>query len=475
MATTTTLKKVLVLSSDARTCQIVSKSLADSYNVYATPTVNPDIPRFVMNFKPDLLICDYALLRQAAAASRLVASVTPPLLGDPGNRVPATAHSTTVELGQGGPQPARILCLLDRDDDEAILESYDHADDFVTVPLNGAELKQRVMGLFEGELDNLEVTDPNEDSGPWPETPPASWSFSRPGKRRSRSRSVAKRKGNSPLHIGPYEIIEMIGRGGYGVVYKAVDRSNDIPVALKMLPKESGQDAEAIKRFYRETQAVRQLDHPNIVRFYDVDTHNGRMYFTMELVEGTDLKDIADHEAPLDLRRAANYVCQVANGLKTLEPLQFVHRDVKPENMILCADGTVKLIDFGLVKMAHAKSITHIDEVLGTVYYMGPEYLTGSNDLDIRYDIYSLGVTFYYFLTGQYPFVGKNTNHILEMHCRKPVPRVRLKNPKVPEVIDDLISRMMAKDRKQRPSPADLIDNMVKLLGPTILHRKAVS
>lgn len=467
MATLTSSKKILVLSSDARACHAATSALSKKYSVYATPCDRDDVTRYIFKMSPDVVLCDLALLRAVAASARLASSGE----GKEKRVVDIDPGNTTVELNspKSGPQ---IIAFVHTGEETRILEVFDHgAEDYVLTPILEEELKSKVDMLFDEDPGNV-TTPPTYHAEP-AEVPAPIFNT-----RQNTDKFACDNQVPAPILapvndpkviVGNYELGPIVGQGGYGVVYRAVERTTGQVVALKMLPKEAGQQPEAVARFFRESAAIGRLNHPNIVKFFESDSHQGRFYFTMELCEGIDLKDLADQQAPLDLVQAANYISQIACGLSAISSLGFVHRDVKPENMLLCRDGRVKLIDFGLVKMVDAVTITCDNDVLGTPYYMGPEYIAGGTELDARYDMYSLGVTFFVFLTGHYPFVGRNTAHVLEKHLREDPPHARMHNPKIPEVIDRLIVRMMAKLPDDRPTPKELIDELASLLGHKVL------
>ena len=172
-------------------------------------------------------------------------------------------------------------------------------------------------------------------------------------------------------------------------------------------------------------------------------------------------------ESPLPERRAAHFVAQCASALGALGSLGFVHRDIKPENMVVLPDDRLKLIDFGLVKIHDTATITSQDDVLGTPYFMAPEYISAACKPDVRYDIYSLGVSFFNMLTGEYPFEGKNAAHVMEKHLREPAPAPSTRNPKLTQACDKLVLRMLEKDPKKRPqTPDELLALLRPLLAP---------
>ncbi len=266
--------------------------------------------------------------------------------------------------------------------------------------------------------------------------------------------------------LGRYEIRGMLGRGGYGVVYRAHDVALGRDVALKVLPRDLHDNPEAVARFFRESTAISRLDHPNIVKFYEVGSYRGRLYFTMELIHGRTLKDIADHEAPLPPREATWYVAGIAGALAAIDSLGLVHRDVKPENVLITRDGGVKLIDFGLVRMHDTAAITSQEDVLGTPYFMCPEYIRAPGIPDIRYDLYALGVTYFHLLTGEYPFDGKNAAQVMEKHLRAPAPDVAQYQPGVPLVARKAVERLLRKEPERRPQTPQEVLYMLKPLLP---------
>jgi CheY-like chemotaxis protein len=441
-----TLKKVLMLSDNPRICQDATSALREDYSIFATRCKPERVGAALVQMRPDLVVCDRRLIRSVSAAAQLQAQVC--------QQSALSVDASTVPV-ERGVRP-RLMILLGEGEERFILDCFEHgADDYIFTPILGHEMKAKVEALIGDVVDDAE---PSEgDSGP-AEVIPEDTEPTRIGQ--------APVAAAGPSVLGRYQLREIIGQGGYGVVYRAVDHRDGASVALKLLPREASEQPESVARFFRESSAIARLNHPNIVRFCEFDSFQGRYFFTMELVDGIDLKDLADRDAPFPVERAANYVAQVARGLSAINSIGFVHRDVKPENMILCHDGTLKLIDFGLVKIRDAATITCENDVLGTPYYMGPEYIAGDVVLDVRYDIYSLGVTFYVLLTGQYPFVGRNTAHVLEKHLREKPPHVRVVNPEVPMALDDLICRMLAKEPRDRPqSPAALIEELIAIFG----------
>jgi serine/threonine protein kinase len=254
--------------------------------------------------------------------------------------------------------------------------------------------------------------------------------------------------------FGKYVILEFLGQGGMGRVYLAHHKLMHRLVALKMLPKKG--DPSTIGRFLREARAVAALDHPNIVRAHDMDHHNNVHYMVMEYVDGTDLHGLVETHGPLDVTRAAHYIAQTAQGLRHAHHAGWVHRDIKPSNLLLNRQGTVKILDMGLARLFHDRTdalTKNFDDktVLGTIDYLSPEQAMNSHDVDIRTDIYSLGATFYFLVTGTPPFGGEGTvAQKLVWHQLKQPQSVRELSPEVPEEMARVLQKMMAKNPAER-------------------------
>jgi serine/threonine protein kinase len=257
-----------------------------------------------------------------------------------------------------------------------------------------------------------------------------------------------------------YEILEYLGQGGMGRVFLAQHTLMRRLVALKLLPASTKTaDPAAVERFLREARAVAALDHPNIVRAHDLDHHNNVYYMVMEYVEGSDLQGLVRSHGPLDILRAAHYVAQTARGLHHAHQAGWVHRDIKPGNLLLNRQGTVKILDMGLARLFRDQSDALTKDfgdksVLGTLDYLSPEQVMNSHDVDTRTDIYSLGATFYFLLTGAPPFPeGTVAQKLLWHQLKDPAPVGDLR-PEVPEHMALVVETMMAKspaDRYQDP------------------------
>ena len=202
--------------------------------------------------------------------------------------------------------------------------------------------------------------------------------------------------------VSHYRILERLGEGGMGVVYKAQDTHLDRPVALKFLPPHLGTDPDVRARFIQEAKSASSIDHSNICTILDIDeTDDGRLFIAMSCYEGESLKDKIER-GPLPIEDAVDYAIQIAQGLSLAHEAGIIHRDIKPDNVMITRRGVVKIVDFGLAKMAET-SLTKTGKTLGTTMYMSPEHARGGK-VDVRTDIWSLGVVLYEMLTGKQPF-----------------------------------------------------------------------
>lgn len=264
------------------------------------------------------------------------------------------------------------------------------------------------------------------------------------------------------FRIGPYAIKEQIGQGGMGAVYLAEHTTLSRKVALKVLTPGADSDTKlAVERFLREARAAAALDHPNIVRLHDVGQFGTTYYIVMELVEGDTLDKLVTKSGSLPCGKAVEYIAQAASGLQHAYEKGFIHRDIKPQNLILSKDGTVKILDMGLARSSEErdKLTANIDigAIVGTADYIAPEQAVNDPNVDIRADIYSLGATFYTLVTGRPPF-GGNTTQKLVQHQVKDAPSLTRMDKTLPKELADVVSKMMAKKKEQRfRTPADVI------------------
>ena len=267
-----------------------------------------------------------------------------------------------------------------------------------------------------------------------------------------------------------YVVERLIGKGGYGAVYKVRHEVLDTPFALKVLDPEVAKDKpEYVKRFVREAKLASKLRHPSLVAVHDAgyDEERGIYYIVMDFVQGSTLREAIALGGAMDDKEAVRIIGHVASVLDAAGSLGVVHRDIKPENIILMPDGAVKLIDLGVAKVGREiDSIrTMANTVFGTPGYMSPEQAADSSTVDTRSDIYSLGVVFYEMLSGSSPYAGKTPNSLMqELLSPKPLPDVRNVNPNVSIKLSAVISLMCAKRVDERvKSPGELLDTLKRL------------
>jgi serine/threonine protein kinase/Tol biopolymer transport system component len=248
--------------------------------------------------------------------------------------------------------------------------------------------------------------------------------------------------------VSHFRIVERLGRGGMGVVYKAVDLRLERTVALKFLSAESGAGEEGRRRFLREARAASALDHPNICTLYEIgETDEGQLFLAMAFCEGETLAQRLAR-GPLRLATAIELAVQVAAGLEAAHEKGIVHRDIKPSNLIVAPGGALKIVDFGIARRADQTLLTHAGMALGTTVYMSPEQLRGE-DVDRRTDLWALGVVLYQMVTGEVPFDGSEPEMVSAILGRSPRPMGALR-PKVPEALERIVARALAKPRAQR-------------------------
>ncbi|HEY6477105.1 MAG TPA: serine/threonine-protein kinase [Polyangia bacterium] len=259
--------------------------------------------------------------------------------------------------------------------------------------------------------------------------------------------------------IGNYKITAKLGEGGMGVVYLAEHPVIGKKVAMKAIHPELSKNSDVVSRFITEAKAVNQIGHEHIVDIADFgNTSDGEFYFVMEYLQGESLSDRLKREKRIPLNQAMSIGAQIADALNASHQQGIIHRDLKPENIFLCIRGAnrefVKVLDFGLAKLTqNDQKVTHktrTGSVMGTPYYMSPEQCEGKTEIDYRADIYSLGVLIFEMLTGKVPFGGEGYGEIIVKHVTMPPPSVRSVVPELPEYMDLIMYRALAKDRDQR-------------------------
>ncbi len=250
--------------------------------------------------------------------------------------------------------------------------------------------------------------------------------------------------------IAGYQVMELVGRGAMGAVYKGRQLSLGRVVALKILAPHLAENEEYVARFRREARSIAQVNHPNILQVHDVGTENDLHYIVMEFIDGRTLTAMLERDRGfLEWRVACDYMIQAARGLAGAAQVNIIHRDVKPDNLMITSGGVIKVSDFGLAKDITAVELTSTGDVMGTPAYMSPEQCDGE-PLDTRTDIYSLGATFYRALTGMLPFTAPSPVAVMYKHKHEPLVPPRDYMPSVPEEVQNVILRMMAKNRDDR-------------------------
>ncbi len=263
--------------------------------------------------------------------------------------------------------------------------------------------------------------------------------------------------------IGGYKVLKKIGQGGMGSVYVAEQLSLHREVAFKVLSEKFTSDRTFVDQFVNEAQSAAALNHPNVVQVYDVGRENGRYYFSMEFVSGGSLEERLHEEGKASWQDALNWLIDAANALIFANKRDILHRDVKPDNLMLAEDGSAKLCDLGLAKKAANPDMLAAG-IIGTPAFISPEAIRRRRDIDVRSDLYCLGCTFYRVLTGRSPYPGKTVKEILIGHLKKPVPRVSQSVQGLPKELDDVIFKLMQKEPDERyESPSDLLQSLDRI------------
>lgn len=273
-----------------------------------------------------------------------------------------------------------------------------------------------------------------------------------------------------------YKIEKIIGIGGMAVVYKAVDMLMKRVVAVKMLKDDIANDIQSVKRFINESKAVAMLSHPNIVNIYDVSVKDNVKYIVMEYVEGITLKNYMTRKGVLSFREIMSYTEQILHALDHAHQKGIVHRDIKPQNIMLLKNGIIKVMDFGIAKLPNAETVTMTDKAIGTVYYISPEQVSGK-PIDARSDLYALGVLMYEMATGKLPFTADSPVSVALMQVNETAVPPKEVNPEIPTGLEQIIIKAMEKEPDMRfQNAAMMLRQVVKLKeNPKIVFKQVSS
>ena len=260
-----------------------------------------------------------------------------------------------------------------------------------------------------------------------------------------------------------YRLDRVVGVGGMAFVYEAYDKKTGARVALKLLKEKFSDDSRAVKRFINESKSLGLLNHPNIVKMYDISIKVDYKYIVMEYVDGMTLRKYMNSHRPLPWSEAVDFVEQIALALDNAHTKGIVHRDIKPQNIMIMPGGKLKVTDFGIAKMPNSESLTMADKAIGTVYYISPEQAS-SRKIDARSDIYSLGAMFYEMVTGQMPFTADSPVAIIMQHMQNaPVPPTKIV-PSLPKGLEQIILCAMEKNPRNRyQSAAQMLRHLRRL------------
>ena len=269
-----------------------------------------------------------------------------------------------------------------------------------------------------------------------------------------------------------YQIIKTIGEGGMANVYLAKDTILDRNVAVKVLRGDLADDEKFVRRFQREALSASKLNHPNIVEMYDVGEDDGKYYIVMEYVQGKTLKSLVKKRGALTLPEVIDIMTQLSSAIMCAHDSYIIHRDIKPQNVMILDDGRVKIMDFGIAMALNSNELTQTNSVMGSVHYLPPEQANGSGST-IKSDIYSLGILMYELLVGKVPFKGDNAVEIAIKQMKEPIPSICKQNPDIPQSVENIVLRACAKNPKNRyDSVREMYDDIKSCLLEENLNQK---
>ena len=272
-----------------------------------------------------------------------------------------------------------------------------------------------------------------------------------------------------------YQIIKSVGEGGMANVYLAYDTILDRNVAVKVLRGDLANDEKFVRRFQREALAASSLSNPNIVEVYDVGEDDGEYYIVMEYIEGKHLKSLIKKRGKITVTEAVDIVLQITSGMSVAHDSYIIHRDIKPQNILILENGLVKITDFGIAMAMNSTQLTQTNSVMGSVHYLPPEQASGKG-ATLQSDIYSIGILFYELLTGNLPFKGDNAVEIALKHLKESIPGIRDENPDIPQSVENIIIKATAKNPKNRYADArEMHEDLKTCLDPSRINEPKIN
>ena len=272
-----------------------------------------------------------------------------------------------------------------------------------------------------------------------------------------------------------YEIVKNIGEGGMANVYLANDTILDRKVAIKVLRGDLSNDEKFIRRFQREALSVSNLSHPNIVEVYDVGEEDGSHYIVMEYIDGKTLKQLLKKRDTLTLSEVIDIMTQLTDGISHAHESYIIHRDIKPQNIMIEDDGRIKITDFGIAMALNATQLTQTNSVMGSVHYLAPEQASGKS-ATIKSDIYSMGILMYELITGNVPFKGDNAVEIALKHMKDKIPSVRKLDPSIPQSVENILLKATAKNPRNRYDNAkEMYEDLLHCMDPEHANDKKIT
>ncbi len=275
---------------------------------------------------------------------------------------------------------------------------------------------------------------------------------------------------------GRYQIKDTVGVGGMAIVYEALDLKTGETVALKMLKESISDNTQALRRFINESKAVAMMDHANIVKILDVSVKTEQKFIVMEYIKGITLREYMNKKVRMSWQEATAFIAQILQALDHAHMRGVIHRDIKPQNIMIMEGGFIKVADFGIAKLPNAETVTMIDHAVGTIYYISPEQARGKK-IDTRSDLYSLGVMFYEMLTGELPFMAETSYAIMTKHINEAPRPPRQLVPQLPVGIEQIILCAMEKDPARRyQSASQMLRHIYRIQqNPTTVFQKQPS